>query len=312
MKEESFFDKEELEILNSPYVGELFKDINRNLSEPLFTITDFGLSARDASYWDDKGILPNHCGTGKRRRYNLVQGAWIKLIQQLRDLGVGTDVIKKLKENLLDEQVSLQDVLKNPKAKAALEMYLESIGKLDDFKSVQDDPELQKDAEKPILSLFGLIVKHCVVFRKPLAIMVFPDGSYVPNNLKTLRELNEHYENVDDILNTPHSVVSISRAYQDLVVGWKDRSFFEELGIITEQEKEILRALKEPNLKSVEVRTRDGVLDILAICKEQKLDPATRVSELIAKNGFHHIDIKTRNGKTVHYENKIIKKLKRT
>ena len=115
-----------------------------------------------------------------------------------------------------------------------------------------------EDAEKPILSLFGLIVKHCVVFRKPLAIMVFPDGSYMPNNLKTLRELNEHYENVDDILNTPHSVVSISRAYQDLVVGWKDRSFFEELGIMDRHRKvqdALNPAMQDGRIHAAEIKT---------------------------------------------------------
>ena len=107
MEQVNFLDKEELNLLNSPYVSEYFKGIDNNLCEPLFTITNFGLSARDASYWDEKGILPLHCGTGKRRKYNLVQGTWIKLIQQLRELGVPTETIKKLKNNLLDEKISL-------------------------------------------------------------------------------------------------------------------------------------------------------------------------------------------------------------
>ena len=311
MEAASFLDKEELKILNSPFVEEYFTGINNNLSEPQFTITNFGLSARDASYWDDKGILPNHCGTGKRRKYNLVQGAWIKLIQQLRALGVSTETIKCLKENLLQEQISLNDVLKNPKAREALEVHLKNMGKLEMLNEIEKDAEAMKTADKPILSTFDLMVKYCVVFRKPLAIMVFPDGTYLPNNLKTLKELNEAYENVDDILNTPHNVVSISKAYQDLVVGWHNQSFFPYLGFMTEQEKEIIATLNEPNIKSVEVTTKDGVLDLLAICKEQKLHPAAKISEIIAKNGYHHIEIKTRNGKPVSYKNKVMKKLKK-
>lgn len=309
MKNPSFLDKEELELLNSPFVNELFQDIDKNLSEPLFTISNFDLNARDASYWDDKGILPQHCGKGKRRKYNLVQGTWIKLIQQLRELGVPTDTIKKLKEKLLEEQATLNDVLKNPKAREVLELQLKKMGQLEAFLEAEKDAELMKNADKPIFSLFGMMVKYCVVFRKPFALMVFPDGSYMPNSLKILRDLNEQYENVDDILNTPHAVVSISKAYQSLVVGWREKSFFSELGIITNQEKEILEVLKEPNLVSVEVRTKDGVLDLLAICREHKLSPAARMSDIISKNGYHHIDIKTRKGNIVSYKNMQMQKL---
>ena len=309
MDESSFLDKEELELLNSPFVGELFEGIDKSLSEPLFTISHFDLSARDASYWDEKGILPNHCGTGKRRKYNLVQGAWIKLIQQLRELGVSTETIKKLKENLLQEQITLNDVLRDPRAREALELHLKNIGQLEAYQEMQKDAELMKDADKPVLSMFALMVKYCVVLRKPLAIMVFPDGTFLMNNLKKLRDLNEKYENVDDILNTPHSVVSISKAYQSLVVGWSDKPFFPELGIITNEEKEILAVLKDPGLKSVEIKTKDGVLDLMAVCREHKISPGAKISEIIVKNGYHHIDIKTRNGKIVSYSNKQMQKL---
>ena len=309
MKTPSFLDKEELELINSPFVNELFEDIDKNLSEPLFTISDFDLNARDASYWDDKGILPRHCGKGKRRKYNLVQGTWIKLIQQLRELGVPTETIKKLKEQLLEEHVTLNDVLKDPKTREVVELQLKKMGHLAAFLEAEKDEELMKNADKPIISLFEMMVKYCVVFRKPFALMVFPDGSYMPNSLKILRDLNEQCENVDDILNTPHMVVSISKAYQSLVVGWREKSFFQELGIITNQEKEILEVLKEPNLVSVEVRTKDGALDLLAICREHKLSPAARMSDIISKNGYHHIDIKTRNGNIVSYKNMQMQKL---
>ena len=303
-----FFNEEELEFLNSPEQGTYFSNIEKNLIEPLFSITDLGLAARDASYWDDKNILPNHSGPGKRRKYNLIQGTWIKLVQQLREIGVSTAVIKLLKDNVFEEKVTLNDVLKNKETKAAFEEYLDSIGQLS---SLEKDQGTHKKS-KTNLSIFGLLIKYCVVFRTPLSLMVFMDGSYLPNTMKNLLSLNEQYSNVDDILDTPHVCISISKAYQELVVGSFTKPFFGKTAMISEQEKEILEALKEPNLKSVEVRTKDGVLDILAICKEQKLDPAKRVSDIISKNGYHSIEIKTRKGIPISYENKILKKLKRT
>jgi DNA-binding transcriptional MerR regulator len=312
MKIASFLNKDEIEILNSTYVSETFKGIDSNLSEPLFTIGNFGLNARDAAYWDEKGILPNHCGTGKRRKYNLVQGTWIKLIQQLRELGVATDTIKNLKTNLLEESISLNDILRNPKAKEAMELYLKTIGQLEAFEKAQKNSTFSIDANKPILSAFGMMVKYSVVFRKPFAIMVFKDGSYLPNNLNTLRDLNEQFINIEDILNTPHSVVSISMAYQSLVVGWSSEHFFQDLGIITEQEKEILKLLKEPNLSSVEVIFKNEKIDLLKICKEEGVTPAHRLSDIISKNGYHDIVIKTRNGKPIFYKNSVLKKIKST
>ena len=303
-----FFDEEELEFLNSPEQGKYFRDVEKNLMEPLFSITDLGLAARDASYWDDKKILPNHSGPGKRRKYNIIQGTWIKLVQQLREIGVSTAVIKLLKDNVFEEKVTLNDVLKNKETKAAFEEYMESIGQLGSLEKHQDNVEKNKTN----LSTFGLLIKYCVVFRNPLSLMVFMDGTYLPNTMKNLLSLNEQYSNVDDILDTPHVSISISKAYQELVVGSFKKPFFGNTALISEQEKEILEALKEPNLKSVEVRTKDGVLDILAICKEQKLDPATRVSDIISKNGYHSIEIKTRKGIPISYENKMIKKLNRT
>jgi hypothetical protein len=45
-----------------------------------------------------------------RRKYDIVQSIWIKLIQQMRSLGIGLNTIKSLKENLLEPKIDLSMV----------------------------------------------------------------------------------------------------------------------------------------------------------------------------------------------------------
>ena len=86
-----------------------FPHLNDTMHKPQFTIGDLKLSPRDANYWDKQGVLPEIKESGLRRKYDLVQSVWIKLIQQMRKLGIGLKTIELLKNDLLKSEVDIDE-----------------------------------------------------------------------------------------------------------------------------------------------------------------------------------------------------------
>ena len=91
------------------YASEYPKLID-DLTLPKYTISDLKISPRDATYWDKQGVLPTVKGTGTRRKYDLTQSVWLKLVQQMRSLGIGLKTIQGLKEHLLEPKVDLSSL----------------------------------------------------------------------------------------------------------------------------------------------------------------------------------------------------------
>lgn len=93
----NFLSDEQMEILRNLEYSSEFPLVAESMEKPNYTIADLNISPRDATYWDKQGILPTVKGPGMRRKYDIPQSIWIKLIQQMRSLGIGLTTIKKLK-----------------------------------------------------------------------------------------------------------------------------------------------------------------------------------------------------------------------
>lgn len=117
--------EEEIDFLLNQEFMEEYPNILESMNEPRFTISDLKIAPRDATYWDKQGILPIVKGPGMRRKYDLPQSLWIKLIQQMRSLGIGLPTIKKLKDHLLEPKLNVEELLRNDAIKQIFKKMLE-------------------------------------------------------------------------------------------------------------------------------------------------------------------------------------------
>ena len=303
--------EEQKYISSNKYVKD-FPALDKTLAEPRFLISELGVTARDATYWDKQGVLPEMKGSGARRKYDLVQAVWIRLIIQMRKFGVSIPIIKAFKSNLLGAELSSKDILKNPKVLQVMRDLAKREGSEQNFEDLLSSGELEAKLSGESIDLFYNLIRTVILFRKPISLLVSLEGDFVPYSLEMHTELLKTDRNFHEAFEIPHFSLSISSAYQGLVKDWSTKSFFREISLISDKEQEVLLALREEGLKSVTIKFVKGELDLMETVKDGKVDLASRFLDVISKNGFHTVIIKSRRGNIVHYENKEMKKFKST
>ena len=302
-KNSLLLDEEELNCMMSFNFKDEFPHLIDTMYKPQFTIGDLKLSPRDANYWDKQGVLPEIKESGLRRKYDLVQSVWIKLIQQMRKLGIGLKTIELLKNDILKSEVNIIDEWKIEDIKRLVE---EMNKRLDTNFGYE---EMLKKLEKASPPFFAHVLMVTILFRKSLNCLVNSEGRYIVYSPTAFYQNLEFSKELHEIMSKPFFSLSITQAYRDLVVDWAPKKFMPNISILSNTEQEVLDYIRKKNVNSITIRYKDGEPDLLEIDEQSNISLEQRFLDVIAKNGFQKITVKTQKGKIVDFENKILKKL---
>lgn len=292
---------EEINILTDSILTDEFPNLLDELLVPKYSINDLNIAPRDATYWDKQGILPQVKGPGMRRKYDIIQSVWIKLIQQMRSLGIGLNSIKILKENLLEPKLDLN--------KFDQEALLHVINQLKSKYDESLSPEnLLLEIKENGPSLFKSTVLATIIFRKSFQCIVNKEGDYILYDLQRYQEIITKDE-FAEFISEPYFSISISEAYRSLINEWSPKPYIKMNSLLSETEIKILEYIRRDDVNSINIRFKDGEPYLLEIDEINTVSIEQRFLDVIARNGFQKITINTRNGKIVSYENKVLKKL---
>lgn len=307
MNEEKFLmSPEEVKILTSSLFTDEFPHLLDELLESKYSINDLKIAPRDATYWDKQGILPIVKGPGMRRKYDIVQSVWIKLIQQMRSLGIALSTIKTLKENLLEPRIDLSMV----DEATLLNLFSGIKNKYEDSLTPE---QLLIEFKENGPSLFKSTVLATIIFRKSIHCIVNKDGDYILYDSHCHHEILSKEKEFAEFISEPYFSLSIPDAYRSLIIEWSPKPFLKEISLLSETELEILELIRRKDVNSINIRFKDGVPYLLEVDKKNEISMEQRFLDVIAKNGYQKISVSTQNGKIVHFENKIQMKLnKRT
>jgi hypothetical protein len=240
-----------------------------------------------------------------RRKYDIVQSIWIKLIQQMRSLGIGLHTIKSLKENLLEPKIDLSRV----DSKTLLNLLGEVKKKYDDSLTAE---QLLSELAENGPSIFKSTVIATVIFRKSIHCIVNKDGDYMIYDSYRHQELLSTEKEFAQFVSEPYFCISISKAYRSLLKEWSPKPHFKEISLLSDTELEIIEMIRRKDINSITIRYKEGEPDLLEVEERNSISIEQRFLDVIAKNGFQKISVSTRNGKIVHFENKILKKLNKS
>jgi DNA-binding transcriptional MerR regulator len=303
-KDQHFFtlSSDEIKILTeSQFTGE-FPNLMDEVDLPKYTISDLKIAPRDATYWDQQGILPVVKGPGMRRKYDLIQSVWIKLIQQMRSLGISLNKIKRLKEILLEPKIDLNLLNPNSLNEIISEIKVK-------YNSRLSSEQLLKELEGNRPTIFISMVLATIIFRKSFQCMVNTDGEYFLYEHSRYPELFSNEEEFRKLVSKPHFCISISEAIQSLMRDWVPDEPFEELYFLSNTEKEILAMIRRNDVNSIRIRFSEGAPHLLEVEEQSKITMEQRFLDVIAKNGYQKISVTTQKGKITNFENVILKKL---
>ena len=310
-KDISILDQEELDYLNSSEYKFDYPGLSEAMDVPRFTIRDLGVTARDATYWSKKEILPEIIGGNTtRRKYTLKQALWIKLIQQLRSFDISLNQIKKIKDHLLTTDVNMKELMQTDQMKLILEHLAEKDGKLEQYKEMMKDPAFLEKIENEQLDVFEIMVLYTIVFRRDVSYIVTVEGYCLPYVFDKHEMMKKSVPNFEQLMKSPHLVLSLSQAYSQLIQEWSEKKWFNEVSIVSKDEKKILGLLRDKTTKELRIMKNKNEVDRVILIKDKSINAIEEFANHIVRNGYQTITISTRQGKPVHFKNEVSIKLK--
>lgn len=282
------------------------------------TNTDLPIDRKLLYSWRQHELLPFEKQKGKNwGKFSFIEICWLKLLLELRSVGIGIDKLKEIKsfffpENYIDDFVThqLADLTNLP---AELADKLNSKGIIKNG-IIQLTPYLHQIFEDIQFSHFTLFLQTTIMTRSNYILVIDAekhvevlDLNYLMNNSST--ELPKIYDKLSD---STCVFVNIRKIVTD-ISGTEEifRKTPTIATVISEKSISVLKQLFSDNrVKEVTIRVNKNGQPTVLVKKEMELAELQKQIHTLNKKGtFKDIIVKTRDGNVQYFEQTEILKL---
>ena len=288
-----------------------FNYLDANEKEPLDLIRnpkyrrkDLGIEARILSHWDKMDLLLNKNINGAWFMFSLTESFWLKIIQKLRAYNLPLETIKELKEVLNDfttaEQNSkidddLADFFKSKDetmTRSAIEKFFKSTEFLELFQKIKPT-----HLENILLELIITRTDHRILINETGEAHFFNSDKHIPND--------EYNRVLNEFLGKTYLSISLFEIIKELIKDLGEDECSEYQNILTKDEAMVLKLLKQEDISKIEINFNDKTkkAETIKVTKNNSVNNFSRVQDLILRNGYQDISIKTQKGKVVQCTN---------
>lgn len=291
-------------------------DLKSRLEDKPYRVIDTGIHPKILADWNRKDLLLIKPQANKMHRFSLTEFVWVKMIEKLRQFNFPLHVIKAFKEDLIGP--ALPDVVAELPASFLFEQ-------LKDREGV--NPEVLKEFLKEVSitemmsqhlpsaavngNLLEVMVTVCLFLQTPLSCLIDHAGKGIVFNPLMLNDGVYTKEDINDLFTSSFVSISLTEVLAEVLVLSDIEILHGQLLLISDTEANVIQALREDELTSVVIRfDKENKMDLMEIQKLQKVERETRLMELMLKDGYQDITLKTQHGKIVYCENTRKVKLK--
>lgn len=282
------------EYLGADILGKVV-EVYEHLRLPLFRKKDIGFNAGYLKFWAEKKVLPE--SGNKAGRLTFADFIWVKIITQLKDFGVLTEIMAKLRAALY-QTVKINGLFND---------FKERINKLNASK--EDKAVLLKLLEAETLgknidtgvTVLELLILTCILRRKSLAIGVLLDGSFLIID----RENESKYspENLELLYNTPFVQISISQILSSYLKSDIGVQTVPDLQLLTGAENKLYHAIKTGDYETITIRFKDKKIKTLELKKS--ISTNRKIIDVLSEGEFAEVVVKKHNGDISRIEQNI-------
>ncbi len=297
--------------------SEGFNFLDSNDKEPLDAIRnpkykrkDLNIEARLLNHWDKMDLLLKKNVNGAIYTFSLAESFWIKIIQKLRLYNLPLDIIKGLKEVLMGfssaEQFSkidneVTDYLKSMDVsitRGEIEKFFKSTEFLELFQKLKPT-----HLENILLDL--------IITRSDNRILINENGDTFFYNSEKHADNVEYNKLLDEFLSKTYLSISLVEIIKELITELGEDECSEYQNILTKNEAMVLKLLKQKDIAKIEITYNDKTkkAEIIKVTKNSDVNNFSRIQDLILRNGYQDISIKTQNGTVAQCTNTIKYKL---
>lgn len=298
--------------------SEGFNFLDSNDKEPLDAIRnpkykrkDLNIEARLLNHWDKMDLLLKKNVNGAIYTFSLAESFWIKIIQKLRSYNLPLDIIKELKEVLIGFSTAEQF----SKIDSEVADYLKSMdvsitrGEIEKFFKSTEFLELLQKLKPTHLEN---ILLDLIITRSDNRILINENGDVFFYNSEKLVDNDEYNKLLAEFLSKTYLSISLLEIIKELIKELGEDECSEYQNILTKNEAMVLKLLKEEEgISKIEITYNDKTkkAETIKVTKNNDVNNFSRIQDLILRNGYHDISIKTQNGFVVQCTNTIKYKL---
>ena len=168
-----------------------------------------------------------------------------------------------------------------------------------------DSDEMKEYMFKEKITLLDHLIMDLIVTRGNYRLLFNLNGkimAHKDNYEDQLRSFPEYME----FLQTAHISISLNSLFYEVTNELIEDDDLKTLNILSDQETTILNAIREKEIKKIEICFNENEKpELIKVTRVNKLDSASRLKELLINKGYQDIKITTQNGQVVHFENTI-------
>lgn len=291
----------------NPDTKALIEDCLLKIYTPCLHVKEIGITSKQIMDWKKSGLLYQNDHLGWTQ-FSIRDGIWLRFIGELRKFGMPYDDIKKIKKSFLldiSSMVETISILKNNEPNNhVVKIVADLIGK----NLSQNDVE-----ENAHLNEFDILIVMLLLFKSEVDISFYFDEdhfAFVPSfepitdtQKNNMGELYKLMSKKSFALINMKNLVSVF--FENEKLDHVDNLF---LGLMNKFEKEILTKVRSGDYQQVIVKIDNG--EVIQLRLKKKKDDATenKISRLFKKGDYKEIQLITRDGKVISYdETEIIK-----
>lgn len=225
------------------------------------------------------------------------------MIIELRKYHISLNIIRRLKESLF-ESLSVMDYIESPEL---LEEILLRIAPDDKKEAVMqilaDKEKIHTEIQQLTISPLYLLVLDAILVKSHIAILINHEGVYIPFKEFYFEDFYTQIE-FRKFIHNSYVSISITEIVSDFITENDLEVIAGRLTILTEQEAQIIELIRQRKYKSLKVRFDDDrELSMVEATDAETPEIEKRLIDMIMKEGYQEIVLKTEKGKLVNCEN---------
>lgn len=287
------------------YLKEI-EEVTDLLYKEHFQLSDIGLTSKIAFDWSKVGIYLRERKSKYRRKYNGLEYVWLRLVKELREIGLSIDAIRNLRDYLLTENNFL-DHLKSLYEEEELEDEMLNhlfTGMKEVFKTPEELVASAKGHEVELNNtLLSIIVFSTIFSKSNVHLAITKDGNCYVYDESPMEDLFVS----SMILNQSYITVPLNHIIAEFI-GREDLyelRMSDDIIELTEQEEKILDLIRKGGINSLNIKFVDGEVNLIET--EEIVDPKEvkgKMIDLIKKGGYQEITYQTQKGQIVSVKRK--------
>lgn len=268
--------------LQGPY-SLITADNYGQLLEKVFRVKDTGIDPKIYHSWKMAGIIST-VEAGKWASLSFIEYLWIRTLESMRRFGCSLKLMISVHEYLFSraykDNLAKKTLIDNIEALTNRSREMEENEYLRSLKEELSDPIRMATTDKEITYFYQLVLR-CFTSINEVGLVIYEDNTF------------DTYENpIDDT--TPHLLIPISYFIKNFVADAEKEQFLTSTGLLNTMEFEIVKQIRNKNVKSVTISLKDGNSHVI---EPEVTGDVTIIMHSLGLKNYSRIELHTKDCK---------------